>query len=35
LGQVEEGNRLLKEAFYLPDKRMSHYLSRAALQGSN
>jgi tetratricopeptide (TPR) repeat protein len=34
LGQVEQGTRLLKEAFYLPDKRMSHYLSRAALQGS-
>ncbi|HVN82201.1 MAG TPA: DUF5107 domain-containing protein [Terriglobia bacterium] len=32
LGQADEGNRLLQEALYLPDKRMSHYLSRAALQ---
>jgi predicted Zn-dependent protease len=32
LGQNDESNRLLREALYLPDKRMCHYLCRAALQ---
>ncbi len=34
LGQTDEGNLLLREALYLPDKRMCHYLTRAALQRS-
>jgi tetratricopeptide (TPR) repeat protein len=34
LGREEEGRAKLREALLLPDKMMSHYLSRAALAGS-
>jgi len=33
LGREEEGRAKLREALMLPDKMMSHYLSRAALAG--
>jgi len=33
LGREEEGRAKLREALLLPDKMMSHYLSRAALAG--